>query len=733
MGLANLKGRVVIDNAASPALQQIKRDLDAIASSSKRINFAGLNSFAANATRSLQHQLDRMQKMAAPGSAALAGAGLGVRGVIEQTKDFNEAKFGYGFARLSDYLKDGKFDLQAWRAEMDKTAKEVQAKAKEVGTLPAYVMKAREEVEKLGFKGNESSSIYDAALGLHLSEPQKLATGQAAQFMGAVYRAFEGERKKTAARLGKDAEDPEFVRSYIQGLAAKAAIAGAESALGPSDVVEGMRQYAPQWAGLGISYDFSLAALAHGANYGFRAPELGTAYKSMAMKAIKPTAEGMRWYNRLGIDRSKYMDMDVADPKRATNQLDALLGNALGKNNKQWLEQQLIVAQKTGATTSPEFRGQLINNLEKRLGRGWVGRRAELESAYDDAFLAPTKFKEGGFDGLIREIIKSKAGPAALGTMFEGRHIARNDPMFSFYDKMYALFEKIQGIDGSFMDAVLAGRKSSEAGKTSALQGSWENLMIQIEQSGGIIDKVKESITSFNQSLAAMPAGALTTAAGAITALAGLGVVGAAVKAAPVVGAGARAAWSMTGIPALAGTAVGVYGGAKVAGKVNGLFGAGAASAGAGGVLGVVRRLVPAIMAGYVGYEGYQGYQKDGWWGAAKAAGWAINPLSIFMPGAANAATPGAAGADAIPSLQDAMASLPAATTEIATAGTDMAAQIRAVMAEVEAGFRSGTASVVAALDEAAGNIRAAGAAAGGGGQGPLRVPLNTGPTMQGN
>jgi hypothetical protein len=63
-----------------------------------------------------------------------------------------------------------------------------------------------------------------------------------------------------------------------------------------------------------------------------------------------------------------------------------------------------------------------------------------------------------------------------------------------------------------------------------------------------------------------------------------------------------------------------------------------------------------------------------------------------------------------------------------------MAAQVRTIMAEVEAGFRAGTASVVAALEQAATNIRAAGAGAGaGGGNGPLTVPLNTGPTMQGD
>ncbi len=757
--IGDLKGRVVITNSGSAVLRTIKTDIDAIAAASRKLD---MGQFGRNLAASTQAHVQRLNRLAAPSAAAATAAGLGVRSMIDATRQFNESKFGYGFARMTDYIKGGKLDMASWRADMNATAKAVQAKAKDFGAIPEVVMQAREEVEKLGFKGDTSNAVWESALGLHLSEPSKLASGQAAQYLGAVYRAFDGERRKMAAKLGKDADDPEFNKMWIKGLAGKAAVAGAESALGPSDVIEGMRQFAPQWAGLGISYDMALASLAHGANYGFRAPELGTAYKSMAMRAIKPTAEGMRWLNRLSIDRSQYMEMDVADPKRGTNQLQALLGNALGKNDKKWLEQELIKGQLAKTTGTPEFRGNIVNQLERRLGKGWAGRRAELESAYDDSIMSPTKFKDGGFDGLMRAIVNSGAGPAALGTIFEGRHIARNDPMFKFYDQMHGLLVKLQATDGSVVDAVVAGRKESEAGKTDQMKASWQDLMIQLEQSGGVIDKVKDAIITLNQALAGLPVEALTGLAAAVAALGAIGVAGMAAAAAPGVLKGAGAAARMTGIPWAVGTTaaaggagigwmlsrlgllpgqvvgpalgLGVRGPMGMAGlqtaqaaRSLGMLGGAKAIA-----LGAGRILIPGlgiISTAAMGYGAYQGYRQTG------TVGGALRGALGF--GQANAE----GGSSGIPNPADAMASLPAAGSGPGEAtrqsladmraqlsATDLSSEGHRIMETLAAGIRAGSASVLGAMDETVAGIRDRAASAASAG----RVNLNTGPAMSG-
>lgn len=778
--IGDLRGRVVIDNAGSAVLNKLKSDIDGVAAASKRVSFANLGQIPTNAVASLRHQLDRLNKSTGAQAALAAGAGLGFKGLVDQTRGFNESKFGYGFARLTDHMKDGRLDVVAWRKDIEDTATAVRAKAKDFGVLPEIAMQAREDVEKLGFKGGESAGLWDAALGLHLSEPKKLAAGQAAQFLGAVYRAYENERKELAAKMGKDANDPGFIAAYMKGLAGKAAIAGAESALGPADLIEGMRQYAPQWAGLGISYDMALASLAHGSNYGFRAPELGTAYKSLANKAIKPTAEGMRWYNRLGIDRSKFMEMDTSDPKRGANQLQALLGNALGKKDMKWLEQELIQAQKAGTTANPETRGRIVSELQRRLGPGWEGRRKEIESGYDDGLLAPTRFKAGGFDGLIRAIVASKAGPAALGTMFEGRHIARNDPMFKFYDQLYGLFEKLQAVDGSVMDSVVEARKSSEAGKTDQMLGSWQNLMIALEQSGGLVDKVKDAIIGLNTALAGLPTEALTGISGGAIALGSIGALAIAAKALPMLGRMGRFGLAMTGIPAgiaglgaLGGWALGRAGILSRAGAVGAPIGLGTATAGGAAIMGVQAARQVTLMSGLravalgagrilipglgivslaaMGAGAIDGYQQTGTIGGAvrgalgmgqakademprlppgmsveseqEAAGRRPTlpaPLSNFdADGRFRAPQADAAGADGVSGpAQSAIEQLMQSVQAV-----DLTAEGQRIMATLEAGIRAGTAGVVAAMEEAMSSLRAA----------ANRVDLNVGPSMQGS
>lgn len=516
MAPLDLRGRAVISDGASQTLRAIRGNLEGVANSATRLQ---------RTMNSVQTLGAQARKVGAGISGAGVAAGGAVAQIIDKTKAFNESKFGYGFARITDYIKDGRLDMAAWKKDMDGAADRAKAAAKAFGTLPSITMKAREEVEKLGFKGSESESIFGAALGLHLSEPTALASGEAAKYVGAVYRAYTKEREDLAKRMGKDAEDPEFKAAYIKGLAAKAAVAGAESALGPAEIVEGMRQFAPQWASMGISYDTALAMLAHGSNYGFRAPELGTAYKSMVTKIINPTASGLGVLNRMRIDRAAYMTNAAANPEKAAGSLNSLLHGALyagngGQGKKRDIREMLENAYRKGETGSPEFQESLTQETMRMLGKGWEGRIGDVREAVSNATITA----KGGVD-ILRLINDMRAKGADVGTVaqaFEGRHVARYTPLFDHYEKLIELAAKIQKTDGSTIDAVVQGRKESEAGKTDRLSGSWEELMLALEQAGGIIDTLKTKITALNETLAGLPRGALTALTAGGIGLAGL-------------------------------------------------------------------------------------------------------------------------------------------------------------------------------------------------------------------
>lgn len=715
----------------SSALGKARRDLDAMVASSQRFN-TNLSQYAANLARSGQHHLGRLGRAAAGPAAAAQGAGLSVRGIVDNTRQFQESKFGYGFARITDYIKDGSFQIGAWRKDMEATANEARAMAKAYGTVPDVAMKAREEVEKLGFKGHEAKSMFGAALGLHLSEPGSLPSGEAAKYMGAVYRAFSKEREAAAKEKGVDPNDPEFVKNYIKGIAAKTAVAGTESSLGPADVVEGMRQFAPQWASMGMSLEDSLAFLAHGANMGFRAPELGTAAKSMMTKIINPTAQGLNIYNLLGIDRSKFMTAAAVDPGKATNSINTLLSGSLysgkgGGEKKSTIRQMLDTGYKQGIVTSPEFQQELSNEVMRMLPKGWEGRMQEVQQAVSNATISGS----GGANtfGLIKAMRDAGATIGQIAQAFEGRHVARYTPAFQEYESMVKIADKLRATGGEVMDAVVQGRKESETGRTDQAIGSWQNLMLELEKSGGIIDKVKGAFIGFNETLAGLPVGALTALTAGLAALGALGAVGA-------VASGTRMVGNMAGLGSAG--AAGAAGAAAQAAKPGMLRRIG----------GRLWRFVPgvgwmALGAGLL-YGASKGYGQTGdVKGAVKGALDEGVGLPMDGPSSIPAIEPPSIGETRLARQRRAVyGDTPAATN--ASAGSDTSA---ALWSEISAALRAGGQEMTAALSEAAGGIRGGGrdvasaladaansiraaAQLAAGAAGAARVPLNTGRGM---
>jgi hypothetical protein len=763
VGIGDLKGRVIVTNGASSTLRQVKGDLDAVAASAQKINFGTLNQRLANASQSMRLAAQRLEQRFAGANHSVQGLGANVRGVIDQTKDFNEAKFGYGFATITDHIKEGRLQLDGWKKNMNAVAQDALTQARAFSTLPQVTMKAREEVEKLGFKGDDSRSLFGAAMGLHLTEPGALTSGNAAKFLGAAFRAYEKQMLEDAEAQGVDAADPAFRDKYLKGMAAKAAVAGAESALGPADIVEGMRQFAPQWAAMGISYDMALAALAHGANYGFRAPELGTAFKSMANKVIRPTGDGLGVYHRLGIDRSQYMTEAPVAPNKAVQNLNALLGGNLytgkgGKEFKLQMREMLETGYKQGIIGTPEFQAAMSQEVQRRMGPAWAGRIAEIQQGVANSTITG----QGGvkmFD-LIKAMRDRGATTGDIATAFEGRHIARYTPLFQFYEKLIGMAEKIQKVDGSVLDATVKGRSESEAGKTDRMMGSWQELMVKMEQSGGVIDRVKDAIIGLNTALAALPTDALTALTASVVALAGVAAIGAVARGVPAAAGVARGAWTLSGVP----WAAGAIGGTAVAGAAlarnaflsrygvtlpttaTGWFPPAGAAAGPAAaaqasrlaMLGrVAMRTMPWLFAGYVGYQGYQGYQRDGIKGALGNMWDTVNPLNILGIGSAQAGTvlPRAIlGADRRQAAEDEQGLLLAQQMQRAFAEVDLQSDGRRMMQGAEAGVREGTAALVSAMLDAAAQIRSAAANTSPGPRpnGPLTVPLNTGPSMTG-
>lgn len=713
-GAMDLRGRAVISDGATGPLRSIKGQLDAIGHSASRVTVA------ANAIQTLGRSAQRL-------GAGLMGAGAvggyALKSLIDQTRTFNEAKFGYGFARMTSFMKDGKLDMQAWRADMDKTARSARDASVAFGALPETTMRAREEVEKLGFKGAESEGIFSAALGLHLSDPQDLASGEAAKYVGAMYRAFAKSRDELASKMGVAPDNEEFVKKYAKGLAGKAAIAAAESALGPADLIEGMRQYAPQWAAMGIDYDFALAALAHGSNYGFRAPELGTAFKSMVTKTINPTAQGLAVLDKLHVNRSDFMTAAPVLPAQAANRLNSLLNGQLfaGKGKagrKSQIIEMLDTAYRQGLTADPEFQQTLTEEVMRMLGKGYAGRIDDVRESVANATITG----QGGLKmpEFIKELRDKGATVGDIATIFEGRHVARYTPLFQFYEQLIGMYEKLKGTDGAVMDEVVDARKSSEAGKTDRVSASWQNLMLKLEESGGIVDMAKSAIIGFNQALAGLPTEALTAVTGAIGALGALAAGGMAVGTFRMLRDVLVAAGG-AGAPSVAG---------PVAGAATGIAGT-ATTAGVGVPLG--GGVVVGLPFGYAAYQAMKEHDKHGgsWWdslyrglsgnGAGDAdrrRGYQDSIGSAVSPPAAATSDAGAAASEA-----QQMESTVQQTVErmrAAVAAVDLSGEGQRIGQSLVSGLQAGLAGAEAAIAAAGARMQAA----------ARKIQLNTGPAM---
>lgn len=680
-------------------------------------------------------------------ATSAAAAGYGLYSFLNATKEFNEAEFGYTFARIPDHFKGLRLDMESLKTETKEATDQVRKTARDLGLVPKAVMAARTEVEKVGKSGAVGESMWMAALGLSMSDA-KMPSDIAVKYLNSMYNAYEKQRLALAARMGMDLNDPkqrEFTdRQWLKGTAAKSAFAAAKSSLDPGDLVAGARQYAPQWASLGMTPEETLGAIAHGSNFGFDAPSLGTAFKSWANRLVKPTAGGLQWMNTLGMDRSKWTGgFGAAAPSKASTALNSLLGGQLytgkgGNALKARIRGMLDKAAQDGTTATPEFQGKLSSMIQKRLGKGWAGKADEIAEAVSNATLVASG-DINVFD-FIREGLAKGMSRAAMLEMLEGRHIARNTPMFDYFDALVEMVKGLEKIDATHLDAVMEARKGSRAGRLQALMGSWEDLFLTLQDSGlndTIVSGLKSAVdflaslnpqvVKFGTTLGliaavALPAtfavrgllaalrlmwagakGIAAFATGSLAAGAGGAAAARGANLAKVFGVGAGAAGAVASTKAGRALAAGMAGAGKAAEAsrvgskmIAGMSTAGAATIAAGtgaGTLGKIAkvgakglgRLFLPLSVGFMAWDAWEGYQRTG-----TVTGAALNALTLGMysgsaeaapanviAGAGSAVASGNAGAS-VGADTGAQAQTTAASAQIAVA------QIRSIVGAVD-------------------------------------------------
>jgi hypothetical protein len=87
--------------------------------------------------------------------------------------------------------------------------------------------------------------------------------------------------------------------------------------------------------------------------------------------------------------------------------------------------------------------------------------------------------------------------------VLEGRHVARNTPMFEFFDKFVNTIKELEKVDSRFLDGLEDAWKKSPAGRMSALRSSWEELFLKLQDSG-LNDKIVNGLKGLIDTLATL-------------------------------------------------------------------------------------------------------------------------------------------------------------------------------------------------------------------------------------
>lgn len=707
--MANLTSRLIIsliDQASGPA-RGIVASMRTLHNSARTAPFTTMARQANKAGQSLR---------SFGGSAAAAG--FGIYSFVTAMKDWNEAEFGFTFARIPDHFKGLRLDMESLNKDTQGATSASRKLARELGLLPSEVQKARTEVEKVGATGALGDSMWRAALGLTMAD-KEMPSDMAAKYLNAMYQSYGKQRQKLMKRMGVDESNQSQVEwfndNWLKSVAAKSGFAAAKSALDPAELVSGARQYAPQWASLGMSPEIVLGALAHGSNFGFMAPELGTAFKSWGNRLVKPTITGLGWMNGLKMDRGKWSDgYGAADPSKATTRLDGLLSNQLyaGKGGKEFRKQiraELDRGLSEGTTTSPEFQGNLTKTIQKRLGKGWEGRADDVA----DAVVNATTVAGGDVNivEFIREGLKKGMTRAAMLEILEGKHVARNTPLFEYFDALVKMIDDLDKLGENHFDAIQEARRKSRAGKMDAMAGAWEEVMISLQDSG-VIDTLTNGLRRLAEGISSLSPGTLESITYGLMGLAVIGPLGA-LAAGAAAGLGALYAAIL---PFMLAAGMGTKG-AAAAGSMTG------AAAGTAGVVGL------GVGAAYSGDQEFrsQGYNgMPGWmmntigralgfpdWGLSKTTptpadrlGWGagLNQRSTGAPGdtIATAGPAVASGQAGSPTASAAQSAVNQADSVFSSAAGRFEAAGRNAAEAFANGIRSGIGAISSAAQDAA-------------------------------
>lgn len=460
----------------------------------------------------------------AVGVGGAVGGAAGFMAIIQRTQEFEKKALGVRIAGIADAFDrlDARDPMRVNHDIIAKDADKLRAASLEVskalGVSPTGVIEAAEAFAKMGVSLEKARAGMRSAAILTMADPD-IKGGAAAEFLG------------TMGILFKAPDDAAGYDKFIAATADKLQTTASATRTSVSKIQEGFRQFAPVFASFGATIDQTSALIGTMSNKGLMDTESGTALKSASLRFIRPTVEGSAALAAAGIDRRKYMDLSAADPRRATNQLVQLYPGQIDKKEKQTLYQMLVEGQRQGKGADPDYIAKVVAYVNKATK---ASTQADRDENYLKVLNAITT--SGGqvkifefLRDIADKVAKGEMNYAQLGTIFEGRHIARMLALFSDPAMIDRLMTIIGRADGSGLDAVEKEYKGSSFGKYESAIAALDRGLIRIRESDAF-SALLNNFEKLANYIASLPAGVVDFATKFMVALAGIGAASLIVK-----------------------------------------------------------------------------------------------------------------------------------------------------------------------------------------------------------
>lgn len=447
--------------------------------------------------------------------------GIGMAALIQSTQEFEKALVGVQIAGIADNLKDGVVNFEKLRSEAEATKQEALALSEALRLNPDGLLKAAEAAAKMGLPMQNIGTLMKMAGSVNIQD-HSLAPDQAAEFLGSMGINFKAGEKGFERGTGSGDYNADITKlaNQLLGVANMTRTSAGR-------LQEGLRQFAPLYAGFGVTFAEASSMIGAMVQAGQLDTESGTALRSLGVRMLAPTAPGREAMLKAGIDRSQFMDLSAVSGSKAFGDLMKLTDVRLKTKQRDALKAKLIEGEKGKKFLDEGWQQEFLRMYNDATGAETAeAREANMERVLMSLTTGGGKIDMFGFMRMLADKMeKGELTDAQMSKLGEGRHLSKYKALFALMPKMLELFEETKDLKSEYTDAGTKLWRESSAGRWQGALASMHRAFVRLRESAGIT-RLIDSLSRLGEAIAKAPPAVVEALGKALVGLAIIGPVG---------------------------------------------------------------------------------------------------------------------------------------------------------------------------------------------------------------